>query len=208
MAGERNAEVISAAIRVFGQYGYSSASVQDVADALNMPKGTLYHYIKSKEDLLTKIFDSSHDELQVIRSDLNAQADGGLEQLRFFIERYVLWSIEHIDKAKIYSREWRYLSCQLRRSVIERRRGLDAVMESLIEVARQGGEIDPATDTQRSAFFIWAAISSVPDWYSRGGPETPEKIAESYAILAINSLTGHATASSPPETAAEIACAG
>ena len=47
----RDREVIEAAVKIFWEKGYANASVQDVADALGMLKGSLYYYIDSKERL-------------------------------------------------------------------------------------------------------------------------------------------------------------
>jgi len=37
---------------VFQTKGYHAATVQDIADAVGILKGSLYHHVKSKEDLL------------------------------------------------------------------------------------------------------------------------------------------------------------
>lgn len=68
----RDREVLDAAINIFWEKGYSGTSVQDVADALGMLKGSLYYYIDSKEDLLEMIFSDSHDEVQKITDEVLA----------------------------------------------------------------------------------------------------------------------------------------
>ena len=45
-------EIIAAAAKVFQTKGYHAATVQDIADAVGILKGSLYHHVKSKEDLL------------------------------------------------------------------------------------------------------------------------------------------------------------
>src|SRR6476659_1120042 len=44
-------DIIAAAAKVFQTKGYHAASVQDIADAVGILKGTLYHHVKSKEAL-------------------------------------------------------------------------------------------------------------------------------------------------------------
>ncbi|HEY9563993.1 MAG TPA: helix-turn-helix domain-containing protein, partial [Nocardioides sp.] len=48
-------DVVSAAARVFSEKGFGGASLEDVANEVGMLKGSLYNYIKSKEDLLFAI---------------------------------------------------------------------------------------------------------------------------------------------------------
>ena len=43
----RDSEVLQAGIQVFFDKGYSAASIQDVADAVGVLKGCLYHYMSS-----------------------------------------------------------------------------------------------------------------------------------------------------------------
>ena len=197
MAVDRRAEVLQAAIRIFGKESYSAASVQALANALNMPKATLYHYIKSKEDLLSKIFETSHQEMNSLIGEVATSGLSAIERLRYFVEQYVSWTIANLDKANIYSREWRYLTGDLRDHVIDRRTKLDKFMISLIDAAKAEGAIDPVLDSRRAAYFLWGSISSVPDWYRPDGPESPEAIARSYGVLALNVVRGETPVPGP-----------
>ncbi len=45
-------EIVAAAARVFRTKGYPAATVRDIADEVGILKGSLYHHVESKEDLL------------------------------------------------------------------------------------------------------------------------------------------------------------
>src|SRR6201990_3672250 len=60
---ERWSELIEVATDVFYAKGYDAASLQDIADRLGMLKGSLYYYIQSKEELLSDIIQTMHDEV-------------------------------------------------------------------------------------------------------------------------------------------------
>jgi CheY-like chemotaxis protein/AcrR family transcriptional regulator len=51
----RKREIIAAAKRVFAEKGYEATSVEDVADRVGLLKGSLYHHIASKEEMLVTI---------------------------------------------------------------------------------------------------------------------------------------------------------
>ena len=68
----RESEVIDAAIRVFWLRGYSGASIQEIADEVGVLKGSLYHYIGSKEELLARIFQEAYEESLGVMSEINA----------------------------------------------------------------------------------------------------------------------------------------
>ena len=52
---ERKNELLDTAQMLFYKNGYESTSVADVIDAVNIAKGTFYHYFKSKRELLDQI---------------------------------------------------------------------------------------------------------------------------------------------------------
>lgn len=51
----RRGEVLDAAASVFAAKGYFAATMQDIAARLGMRPGSLYHYLRSKEDALTEV---------------------------------------------------------------------------------------------------------------------------------------------------------
>ncbi len=53
----RKADIIKTARDLFQQKDYEKATMQDVMDILGIAKGTIYHYFKSKEDLLEAVIE-------------------------------------------------------------------------------------------------------------------------------------------------------
>lgn len=51
LAEFRQAEILGAARRVFSRYGYQAATLDEIAAAAGMAKGTLYLYFDSKEEI-------------------------------------------------------------------------------------------------------------------------------------------------------------
>src|SRR3954470_12301411 len=71
-ATSREDEILAAAARIFREKGYHAASVRDIAESVGLLKGSLYHYIRSKEELLARLFDGALEgtvrELDLIAS--------------------------------------------------------------------------------------------------------------------------------------------
>ena len=61
----RSEEVYAAALRLFNEKGYHATSMQDIAAAVGLYKGSLYHYIGGKEDLLEQVFERAMADLLV-----------------------------------------------------------------------------------------------------------------------------------------------
>lgn len=49
--------IVETAIGIFASKGFHSTKMQDIADALNIGKGTLYEYYRDKEDLFLGVYD-------------------------------------------------------------------------------------------------------------------------------------------------------
>ena len=55
--GERRTEIIDAAENLFAAKGYASTAISDILEALNIAKGTFYHYFASKEALMDAVIE-------------------------------------------------------------------------------------------------------------------------------------------------------
>ena len=60
---EKREEIIQTAIYFFGEKGYFSTSMQDIAKECGISKGTLYNFFESKEDLLVQVIDSGYQKM-------------------------------------------------------------------------------------------------------------------------------------------------
>lgn len=61
--GKRLQQILETASQLFYEQGYDKTSVSDIADALQLEKPTLYHYIKSKDEILYAILENFLNEL-------------------------------------------------------------------------------------------------------------------------------------------------
>jgi AcrR family transcriptional regulator len=200
---KRESEVIDAAIKVFFRRGYAAASIQDVADEVGVLKGSLYYYIDSKEDLLSRIFDESHRQATEIIEEVSALDVAPLERVRLFVERYVAWYLKNFERTTLYFNEWRHLTGERRKRVVDQRRAYDQFIRDLVVAAQQRGEVAPEVSPKYASFLIHGAANSVSNWYRRGGGDPPETIAAVYGGMLTGMLTG-TTAAALPGGPAEV----
>jgi AcrR family transcriptional regulator len=184
----RSEDVIDAAVDVFWRKGFSRASVQDVADEVGVLKGSLYYYIESKEDLLVQIFDESYRQLSALVSQVTELDVGPLERLRAYVERHLVWHMENLERASLYSRDWKYLTGERREKVIEQRHAFEEFVYELLRAAQTEGKITADLNLRYALFFLLAALNGVPDWYRRDGADAPAGIAAIYTDMALRSL--------------------
>jgi TetR/AcrR family transcriptional regulator, cholesterol catabolism regulator len=174
----REEEVLDAAIELFRRKGYGGTSIQDIADAVGILKGSLYHYFSSKEDLLFRICDESQREAVGIVDRVEAEGGKPLARLDSFVRRYVAYHLENADRVQIYQRARWYLEGERWQKILDQRRIYERYVEDLIE------EANPTRNGRYVACFIFGAINGIPDWYRHDGGASPAEIAGRYAAMA------------------------
>lgn len=83
---ERPQELLDAALTVFAAQGYRSTTLDQVAEAAGVTKGTIYHYFSTKEELLLRAIEH-YQERAFARLDEveRARYDSAAERIRAFI---------------------------------------------------------------------------------------------------------------------------
>lgn len=83
---ERRAEILQTARALFQTKEYHKATMQDVMDALCIAKGTIYHYFKSKEELLEAVIEDIVDEnLQEMNSRVKNASGNAIQKMEILI---------------------------------------------------------------------------------------------------------------------------
>lgn len=187
---KRDREVLDAAARVFYERGYSDASVQDVADELGILKGSLYHYIDTKEDLLFRLLQETHDEIYEILEEVAAlEGLTPLERLEVYIRRQVEYNIDNLLRVSVYYHDLERLTEERRRAIVARRREHEKWVVGLIEEAQAEGLADPGLDPKIAARCIFATIIWTYRWFKKGR-DGREKVASTCAAFALRGVIG------------------
>ena len=179
---KREQEIIDAAADIFHRQGYSDTSVQNVADAVGILKGSLYYYIDSKDDLLYRVLLEVHDAAHTILEEVAAMDElSPLEKLDAYVRRHVEYNTRNLTKIAVYYHDYKLLAPE-RRAEIRRQRKLyeDFVLGLITEAQRQGdvaADLDPAV----LSYCLFGALNSVYTWYRPGGKVPAAQLADTLA---------------------------
>jgi AcrR family transcriptional regulator len=188
---KRDSEVLEAAARVFAQRGYAKASVQDVADDLGISRGSVYHYIDTKEDLLYSLLEQVAAGLDRLHDEV-ATAEGlaPLERIALYVRLLVLHNLDNLTPISVYYRDVEHLSearlDRLRRRGRVRRRYLI----TLIDEAQRQGHIDAGRDSRVVADCILATIVWTYSWYRPNDRIGRDGIADICVSFAMGGIAG------------------
>jgi AcrR family transcriptional regulator len=189
----REREVLDAAAKVFHMRGYADASVQDIADELGILKGSLYHYIDSKQDLLFRLLDETHEEVRAILDDVAALPDlEPLERLKEYTRRQVEYTSHNIAKMAIYYHDADLLSEDRRQELYRKRRVHEKFVADLIAEAQKRGQASAELDPRVLTNCLFGSMIWVYRWYKPGGKLRPAQLAETCAEFVLRGVIGDA----------------
>lgn len=184
----RDEEILAAAIQVFSKKGYAAASLQDVADAVGLLKGSLYHYISSKESLLYRIFQESHEQAFVLMNRIAELGQSPNVRLREFVRQMTLFYAQNRERASLYFGEWRHLTGADRETVMGQRREFELYVRDILVDASEHGLTRDGLDLKLATRYLLTAVNGVVIWYRPEGALSAPQIAEQIADMACASV--------------------
>lgn len=187
----RDEEVLAAAAKVFAERGYSEASVQDVADELGILKGSLYHYIKTKEDLLFWLLEEVHRDVEEILEGVAGTEDiGPLERLALYVRRQVLYNLDNLQRISIYYHDMDRLGDERLKVVLDQRHAHERFVNKLIRQAQDEGLADADADARVLTNCLFGTVIWTYRWYRPNGRVSRDRIADLCADFALNGVVG------------------
>ena len=197
-AAKREKEILEAATELFHARGYANTSVEDVASAVGILKGSLYHYIDSKEDLLYRIVEQVHESAQSIMSEVEGRRDlSPIGRLDAYVQAQILFNARNLRRISVYYQDRARLSPGRYAEIRHWRRNQERFVVALIEEAQAVGEVPTDTDTRLAANCVFAVVIWMYTWYKPGGTTSARTLAEFCARFVVDGLTA-GTLKAPP----------
>jgi AcrR family transcriptional regulator len=149
---------LHAAVRVFASKGFRASRVRDVAEEAGVAHGLLYHYFRSKDEVLDEIFRRTWSNLAAEVERIEASGPPLREQLERFAAIYLGSWLETPDLIRVLVREI------ARGPDVGTRAGeIESVLASLgrmIEAGSRRGEVREV-DARFATFAFYGALEEI-----------------------------------------------
>ncbi len=171
--------IIDTATELFHENGYRSTTLEDVAKEIGITKAALYHYVSSKENLLSIIYIKA---LESIFKNTNKIAEMNLppdEKIRLIISNHVKnISIKSLSILSVFFAEENQLSPADFKGIKAEKKKYNQILEKIIgEGIDQGVFRD--TDPKLQTYGILGMCNWIYKWYNpKYTPYTPDQIAD------------------------------
>ncbi|MCU1357737.1 MAG: TetR family transcriptional regulator [Acidimicrobiales bacterium] len=191
----RRDEILVVAKSQIAEYGYSSTSMRDIAEAAGLLAGSLYSHFKSKAELVRDIVTRFYDELLPRQQAVIDAGGTGAEQFGEMVS--VVFSVceQHRDELTILHYDWHTLSTldELADVAAQSLETLDRWRE-VVETGKHDGSMRPNVDTEAMVRIATSSIHALIDTVRYSShPLPPDHSSEHIRVLQEVLLVGAST---------------
>jgi AcrR family transcriptional regulator len=184
---DRRVEIVTKAAELFDTRGFHATSMEDIADAVGLRKPSLYHYFKSKDDILFLI----HDEFIELLSSRHLQRlEIGMEPKTLLLEAMgdIMELMEtHRGHVRVFFEAHRELPEDKHDAIVEKRTRYQRMITEVLEEAIATGELRPVS-ADLAAQGLFGMCTWAYQWYRPDGPLRPRDIAYFFWDSLMNGL--------------------
>ena len=127
-------------MKLFKEKGFHRATTREIAKAAGFSIGTLYEYIRTKEDVLYLVCDSIFNEVMKCLSEFPTNT-GTIEELKEAIRQYYLLIDSMFDEFTIMYQETKSLPKEAMHYILDKELEMVAIFETILRSCVKSGEI-------------------------------------------------------------------
>jgi AcrR family transcriptional regulator len=184
--GDRRPELVAVAARLFREQGFEATSTQEIATEMKIRKATLYHYVRSKEDLLWMVVESPLRELvdnaaEILSPDSPVPTMEKLSQAMAVHARSFEAYYPHMFV--ITQEHGKTLSPKRRKEFDAMREEYTSLFIKAVEAGIAAGELRADLDARLTVYAMLGMLNWMFRWFTPGRGSTADAIAASFADL-------------------------
>jgi AcrR family transcriptional regulator len=177
-------EILRTAARLFQQQGYDGTSMNDVAAALKLSKGGLYHHFQSKDEILFDLMNHAMDITQERVINPVLLVSDPQDRLRTLIRLHigVVLSVRERE-ITVMLHENHPLPPALRKRINARKKDYVHFVESLIFEAQNARVAKRPVEPRAAAFALLGMINWIYQWYRPDRALNEENLVRQYTEI-------------------------
>lgn len=178
VAAERRRQILDAAVRVFARQGFHGSRVSDIADEAGVAYGLLYHYFRSKDQLLSTVF-SERWKLMLEAIEAADQREASGREKLDDIAGFIVGSYHHDpDLMKVIIVEVTRAANSFGRTHLDEIRQAFDGIAAIVAAAQAKGEFRADADPQFAAMSFYGVVEqALTAWIFGQLGDTEDEIA-------------------------------
>ena len=160
-AVEKRRVILDAAVRIFARQGFNQCRVSDIADEAGVAYGLVYHYFRSKDEVLDTLFLERWNVLLEVIREADA-TDGPAREKLDRIAGFIVDSYRHDpDLMKVIIVEVTRAANSFGQTHLAQIREAYALIAGIVEAAQREGEFKRTVSAEFAALAFYGAIDQV-----------------------------------------------
>ncbi|WP_309122596.1 TetR/AcrR family transcriptional regulator [Paenibacillus sp.] len=160
---KKRADILRHALACFGEKGFQTATIDDIALRSGMSKGAIYGYFESKEEMYIRLMESGTEEMfRMLRNDFAGLP--AVDKLRTLIRHYRNQELtsEWVGAGRVHMEFWIHSARNedVKRVMVGRYERFVALVEEIVEEGKREGVFGDVNAREMSDLF-WAAADGI-----------------------------------------------
>jgi TetR/AcrR family transcriptional regulator, cholesterol catabolism regulator len=185
--GTRLEEVLRSAANIFFAKGFHATSIEDVARDVGMLKGSLYYYIKSKDDLLFQLLLAGIEDGDAFIARQIEPSGNPVEQLERAVRAHIDYIIQNKVPFGLFLHEFDSLSGKRQHKLIS---VMSRYNSRFVELVRRGQQQGQLIDGEP-----WLIVNGILGmcnwlyrWYDTDHLSNPEQVKEVFLRMILHGI--------------------
>lgn len=180
-------KLLQVAAHLFRNKGYERTTVRDLASAVGIQSGSIFHHFKSKDEILRSVMEETLRYNTALMDAALAEAGSVRERVLALI-RCELQSIMggSGEAMAVLVYEWRSLSAEGQAKVLALRDIYEQLWLQVLGEAKEAGYIEGDVFIARR--FLMGALSWTTTWFSAQGSMTLDQLADEALMMVLKEV--------------------
>lgn len=197
--------ILRTSARIFAEKSYHSTSMRDISRATGVSLAGLYHYCKSKEQLLFLIQDHCFGRVLERLEERVKDVDDPFGRLRIFIDNHLSFFAANMAEMKVLSHEAESLEGDLHRHVSKKKEQYAKLARKILREIQGQDSQHGGVDLTVATYALFGMMNWIYNWYDGSGKLSVNQLVDNITRLFLNGFLSSSDDSitMPPSRSAE-----
>ncbi|HEX7722176.1 MAG TPA: TetR/AcrR family transcriptional regulator [Pyrinomonadaceae bacterium] len=175
--------ILRTSARIFAEKSYHSTSMRDISRATGVSLAGLYHYCKSKEELLFLIQDHCFGRVLERLEQGVKGTDDPFEKLRLFIDNHLSFFAANMAEMKVLSHEAESLAGDLHEHVSSKKEKYARLARKILREIQESQTAKARIDLTVATYALFGMMNWIYNWYDPSGKLSVNQLVDNITNL-------------------------
>lgn len=200
--------ILRTSARIFAEKSYHSTSMRDISRETGVSLAGLYHYCKSKEELLFLIQDHCFGRVLERLEERIRTTEDPLERFRIFVDNHLSFFAANMAEMKVLSHEAESLAGDLHEHVSTRKRQYTRTARRILSEVQQAaadsagrsprrtgqrGRLAKPIDLTMATYALFGMMNWIYNWYDPHGKLSVSQLVDNMTRLFLTGFLSQTT---------------